>query len=76
MCVVCERDHVKPSKGRVLSCGGAGQVEREMAVDVPTLSQQNFCGNCYKDSEEDFTWRGGGGGWGHCNGGFTVEERI
>lgn len=60
MCVVCERDHVKPSKGRVLSCGGVGQVEREMAVDVPTLSQQNFCGNCYKDNEEDFTWRGGG----------------
>ena len=50
-----ESDHVKPSKGEVLSHGKAAQVEGEMAIDRPTLSQQNFCGNCYKDSEGDFT---------------------
>lgn len=53
-------DHVKPSQGEVLSHGKAAQVEGEMAIGRPTLSQQNFCGTCYKDSEGDFT-RGGGG---------------
>ena len=75
MCVVCKRDHAKPSKGRVLSCGGAGQVEREMAIDLPTLSQKNFCGNCYKHSEEDFT-QGGGRAlqWGFCSRGKNITR--
>lgn len=51
---------MKPSQGEVLSHGKAAQVEGEMAIGRPTLSQQNFCGTCYKDSEGDFT-RGGGG---------------